>query len=385
MTLGYTGTHAPSLCAWEKRGCELAAATEPYLAAHHVLLAHGRAVRAYRARFQSQQGGKIGMTNNMDFSEPASRSADDVAAAARANEFWLGWFADPIYFGNYPLSMRQALGARLPSFSADESAMLKGSADVFGINTYAGRFVSARGAHGHEPPSVLTDGGFVSSIDPRWPRSNSTWLRSVPWAFRKLLNYIQARYDPAEIYVTENGWSVGAARPSDGVCDPTRVAFLRNYTAEMLRAIREDSVRVKGYIGWSMLDNFVRARAGASAALTVPVPFLALTFALPSPWADACSPLCAGVGAGLHRALRPRLHRLRLPRQDALPQDVRLLVRSDRGRKRAAAERAVRRAVRQGRSRRPAAGGGGRAAERGQRGADLRRCFSDRAARCRRG
>ena len=56
----------------------------------------------------------IGIVLNQDWSEPLTSSTSDTEAAQRANEFKLGWFADPIFFGDYPLSMRRGAGNRLP-------------------------------------------------------------------------------------------------------------------------------------------------------------------------------------------------------------------------------------------------------------------------------
>jgi len=39
-------------------------------------------------------------------------------------------------FGEYPSSMRQRVGGRLPKFSAEEKALVKGSLDFVGINHY---------------------------------------------------------------------------------------------------------------------------------------------------------------------------------------------------------------------------------------------------------
>ena len=53
----------------------------------------------------------------------------------------LGWFADPIYKGHYPASLKQTLGDRLPEFTEEEWALVKGSSDFFGFNTYTTRLV----------------------------------------------------------------------------------------------------------------------------------------------------------------------------------------------------------------------------------------------------
>ena len=64
--------------------------------------------------YRSPLDAQIGITNNMDWREPLTSSAADVAAAERAREWWLAWFCDPIWLGDYPPSMREALGDRLP-------------------------------------------------------------------------------------------------------------------------------------------------------------------------------------------------------------------------------------------------------------------------------
>ena len=95
---GYSmGNHAP--------GCAPAAEpgptgcpngdTIPYIVAHNVLNSHARAVAAYRSEFQKEHGGRISITLPCEISLPLTKSAEDAAAAERANEFWLGWCAHP--------------------------------------------------------------------------------------------------------------------------------------------------------------------------------------------------------------------------------------------------------------------------------------------------
>jgi hypothetical protein len=47
-------------------------------------------------------------------------------------EFQAGWYADPVFFGHYPQSMVEAIGDRLPTFTAEQSERIKGSYDFYG-------------------------------------------------------------------------------------------------------------------------------------------------------------------------------------------------------------------------------------------------------------
>ena len=71
----------------------------------------------------------------MDWREPLTDTPEDKAAAQRSLEFFYGWFTDPVVFGDYPAVMRERLGARLPHFSPEDQARLKGSVDFLGLTT----------------------------------------------------------------------------------------------------------------------------------------------------------------------------------------------------------------------------------------------------------
>eukprot|EP00854_Cymbomonas_tetramitiformis_P012845 gene12845-15179_t len=119
VTLG-CNVHAPGRCVDVNR--------DPYIAAHHVLLSHATVVREFRQKYAGQ-GGRIGMVMDADWSEPFSSAAADSQAAERrllfqGSSLQLGWFADPLYFGDYPGEMRRRLQERLPRFTAEESTIL---------------------------------------------------------------------------------------------------------------------------------------------------------------------------------------------------------------------------------------------------------------------
>lgn len=231
----------------------------PYRAGHNLLKAHAKAVDIYRKQYQTVQGGKIGITNNCDWREPLTDSAADVAAAERALEFFLAWFADPVYKGDYPASMKQRLGDRLPSFSEEEKQLLRGSSDFFGLNHYTTMY-AADATHGAEGGSVYGNGGLSEdqdvslSVSPDWEMTDMQWA-IVPWGCRKLLEWIAARYDNPPIYITENGCAFDQT-PIDGqVDDRDRIAFFEGYLAAVHEAIGL-GVDMKGYFIWSLLDNF---------------------------------------------------------------------------------------------------------------------------------
>lgn len=206
---------------WPKRSW--GGAFDPYTVGHNLLLSHAWAAHTYHSEFQAAQGGKIGMSLNTDFAMPFHQvSPREKEAAQRARDFQLGWFADPVYFGDYPRSMREACGERLPDFRSEDVAVLKDSCDFFGINNYfsvhaspapafqganiawklASRMFTPEGAY-------YADRGVSIWQDPAWEKiTTGTGWPIVPWGLRDLLLYIQDRYSPrGGIAVTENGCS----------------------------------------------------------------------------------------------------------------------------------------------------------------------------------
>ncbi|KAH9710297.1 Beta-glucosidase 12 [Citrus sinensis] len=118
---GYNGgSFAPGRCSNYVGNCTAGdSATEPYIAAHTMLLSHEALVNLYKHKYQPYQKGKIGITILTHWFEPKFKTAASRQAASRARDFFFGWFADPVTFGNYPESMRRIVGKRLPKFTED--------------------------------------------------------------------------------------------------------------------------------------------------------------------------------------------------------------------------------------------------------------------------
>ncbi|KAJ4336124.1 hypothetical protein N0V95_008703 [Ascochyta clinopodiicola] len=261
---GYAaGVHAPARSSFRDRNAEGDSSTETFIVAHTEIVTHARAAKIYREEFKPRQKGVIGITLHGNYSEPWDvNNPKDVEAAQRAREFEIAWFADPIYgSGDYPASMRAQLGSRLPTFTAEEQSLVKGSSDFYGMNTYTTFFVK----HRTEEADINDHLGNIEKLDTnsegksRGPESDTYWLRTAPEGFGKLLRWIWNRYH-VPIYMTENGTTAKgehvAAPPSKEVLDDTfRLEFFHGYLRELAQAVR-DGVDVRSYFGWTFTDNW---------------------------------------------------------------------------------------------------------------------------------
>ena len=72
---------------------------------------------------------------SLSLSHTHTHTPADAAASAYKLEQDLGWFADPLFFGDYPASVKAAHPAA-PAFTEEQRALLKGSVDFLGINFY---------------------------------------------------------------------------------------------------------------------------------------------------------------------------------------------------------------------------------------------------------
>lgn len=186
----------------------------------------------------------------------------DVAAVERKLEFSIAWFADPIYHGSYPASMREQLGDRLPTFTPEEISSIQGSNDFYGMNHYCSHFVRSREPAAPLPTDIegnLDCLFFDINGTPIGPETQSPWLRPNPAGFRKLLNWISERYGYPRILVTEFGTCIKGENDLEFpriLDDEFRCEYFRGYIEAMAQAAAQDGVNVIGALCWSLEDNF---------------------------------------------------------------------------------------------------------------------------------
>jgi len=235
-----------------------------YIAAHNQIRAHGRAYKLYKEKFADKQKGRVGITLNTDWAEPLEpENPEHKKASDRFMRFNYGWFGNAILKnGKYPDEMRKNIDenskkqglkeSRLPEFTPEETEMLTGSADFIGLNFYTSQMVFPA-EEDISKPSYFTDDALETYQNETWYGSGSSWLQVTPWGLRSTLNWITKEYGGGyDIYITENGFS----DKQGNVDDMQRIYYYKHYLNQMLRAVKEDEVNLKGYFAWSLMDNF---------------------------------------------------------------------------------------------------------------------------------
>ncbi|KAJ5655352.1 hypothetical protein N7507_007302 [Penicillium longicatenatum] len=238
---------------------------EPWRVGHTIILSHAKVVKIYATEFQRPQNGIISIVLNGHFYEPwDSKSEEHRAAAQRRLEFYIGWFADPIFLGkDYPAQMRAQLQSRLPEFTHEEMMLLQETAPInafYGMNHYSTKFARAL----PDPPAEDDCTGNVEEVATNsegkmlGPISGMSWLRVAPHGFRKLMNWAWDRYH-LPIIITENGCPCPGESQmilEQAVNDTFRVRYFGLYLDAISQAIYKDGIPVRGYCAWSLMDNF---------------------------------------------------------------------------------------------------------------------------------
>ncbi|XP_006660771.1 beta-glucosidase 30-like [Oryza brachyantha] len=261
---GYAkGIFAPGRCSpYVSASCGAGdSGREPYTVAHHIHLSHAAAVQLYRTKYQPTQKGQIGIVVVTHWFVPYNETdAGDLGAVQRSIDFMLGWFLDPIVHGDYPGTMRGWLGDRLPSFTPEQSAMVKGSYDFIGVNYYTTYYAKSApppssNLLSYEADSRANTTGFRDG-KPIGPQEFTPSFFNYPPGLRELLLYTKRKYNNPVMYVTENGIDEGNnSTVPEALKDGHRIAFHSKHLQFVNHAIR-DGARVKGYFTWTFMDCF---------------------------------------------------------------------------------------------------------------------------------
>ncbi|GAA4709805.1 GH1 family beta-glucosidase [Nocardioides conyzicola] len=247
--LGYSaGIHAPG----RKEG------VAGHRAAHHLNLAHGLAA----ARLHEAGVTDVGIVHNLAPFWPetpeAAGAADELDAVR--NRIWL----DPLIDGAYDEGLlRVAPELADPELVRDgDLALVRDSADWLGVNYYTPFRPTLADPNLTVHPEVEAYPGVTPvSFVVREPRTDIGW--EVDGSGLEQLLVDTHKRTGLPIIVTENGAAYpddtlveGVAGPgSTMVDDQDRIGYLRDHIAAT-EAARAAGADVRGYIVWTLLDNF---------------------------------------------------------------------------------------------------------------------------------
>jgi beta-glucosidase len=243
--LGYgQGVHAPG----RKDTGEALAAT------HHLLLGHGLALEKMLSLGRGDN--QLGITLNLAPVRPASE--DDAEAARRVDGNANRLYLDPLFRGSYPEDMLEHYRNESDfSFVRDgDLEKVSQPLDFLGVNYYM-RHTVVDG----QRDSELTTAMRFSSVDaatvlPAGVETTAMGWPVEPDGLTELLVRLHEEYTEGPIYITENGRAVyDYVDPEGGVDDEEREAFLDAHFRAAHDAI-EQGVDLRGYMVWSLLDNF---------------------------------------------------------------------------------------------------------------------------------
>ncbi|WP_433260250.1 GH1 family beta-glucosidase [Actinosynnema sp. CS-041913] len=245
--LGYgVGVHAPGL---RDDGAAL-------VAAHHHLLAHGTATRVLRER--GGPGHRLSIVLNFS---PALADVDDDAhrdAARRFDVLQNLFFLDPVLGRGYPdglLADVAHLGALEPAIRDGDLATAATPVDWIGVNYYAPTRVVPLADPATPSNCPLPGLRGMDVLPPRGPLTSIGWEQH-PESLTDLLVWLGNRCGDIPLVVAENGAAFADVVDPDGrVRDVRRVRYLASHLRAVHAAIGRGA-DVRGYLAWSLLDNF---------------------------------------------------------------------------------------------------------------------------------
>lgn len=217
-------------------------------AVHHVNLATGEGVRLVR-RLAPQA--TIGTVLAINGAEAATNTAEDHTAAERIDAIMNRAFLDPLFRAQYP----DALTAMVAPFVRDgDMARCQVPLDFLGVNHYTRARVSA--ATGESRDGATAGGGMGMLRPPAGAPVTAMGWEIYPQGLYDVVARVTNEYGRIPIYITENGGAFPDIQDANGVIqDHDRIALLDGYLEALARACA-DGYDVRGYLVWSLLDNF---------------------------------------------------------------------------------------------------------------------------------
>ena len=229
--LGYeVGVHAPGI----------ANAKAGRTAAHHLLLAHGLALKVLQ---KNSPFSRNGIVLNFTPCYSSSEDAADLAATKYADDYMNQWYIKPIMDGAYPDLLESLPADVRPDIHDGDLDIISQPLDFLGVNYYTRLIYKANEQDIFE--EVPNDAALHTDMG---------W-EIYPRGLTALLTSLNSLYQLPPIYITENGAAEADTLVDGEVRDVNRIDYYQDHLKAVGLAI-EQGVDIRGYFAWSLMDNF---------------------------------------------------------------------------------------------------------------------------------
>lgn len=223
---------------------------------HHIVLAHCKAVAAWR---ELNIAGQIGIIMDVIPVYPRSDAPEDLHAAEMADLFYTRSINEPILLGRYPDELIAILKEydQLPVIQPGDCELIGSTRiDLLGINYYRPRRVKARETLLEEPHGFMPERFFEEYIMPGRRMNTSRGIEIYPAALYDIAMVVKDRYGNLPWFVSENGIGISDEEQfmvNGQVQDDYRIEFLKEHLSYLHQAMADGS-NCLGYHMWTFID-----------------------------------------------------------------------------------------------------------------------------------
>jgi beta-glucosidase len=220
---------------------------ESLSAAHHLVLAHGLGIQAWRLE---RPDTSLGIVLNPELCDPFSDAPEDKAAARLAELERNNCFLDPLFGREWPVEMLEQMGAQVCDKHDGDLALCAQPLDFIGLNYYT-RSVARAPVSAADAERGYT---FVPPDPAEKPLTDIGW-EIYPQGLTRMVENLNRQWPLPPIWITENGAADNTGVVEGHCDDQMRCDYLRAHL-EQVAALVQGGHEIRGYYVWSLMDNF---------------------------------------------------------------------------------------------------------------------------------
>jgi beta-glucosidase len=218
-------------------------------AAHHLMLAHGLGIQAWRSRLPQTS---LGIVLNPELCDPLTSKAEDIQAAKMAEYERNDSFLNPLFGREWPSVLLDQMGSRLADRQTGDLKITAQAMDFIGLNYYTRSIAKA--------PSSPEDAKRGYTFVPPDAADTSKQLTDIGWeiypeGLKRVVNNLTQNWPLPPIWITENGAADNTPVVNGSCNDDMRCSYIEQHLNKMSELITEGT-DIRGYYVWSLLDNF---------------------------------------------------------------------------------------------------------------------------------